>query len=442
MAKGVWLVFALLALATGTVFASPNVVVLPAPESADAPPAWYPAEAKNPLPSALPADAPLLATAYHFKTDVFRAVDGRPSAVGYIRRGTILPIVREENGRGCKGGDWYITPSGDYVCTGLGVRVAESAQEMRLHYRLPNIQHALPYLYVNVKDREALRFYREPTPEEEAALRRGKVDLEVVDRKMDGYFVLALADNPDVVPGSYVKTVTGRVVKKADIERFPPSKMHGERISPRNPLPIAFVYQDAQQVGQISDKAFRVIGRAEKHARFFAARRFALKNKEYVVNRNGRAMSRDAVRIAQTIPRPSTIPAGEKWIHVNLSEQTLVAYEGERPVFATLISGGKKGYEPPRGTFRTFNKHVTTTMNGPDAVDGWYEVEEVPWTMYYYKGYALHGAYWHNDFGTARSHGCTNIAPPDARWLFYWSLPKLPRRWHGIHAAGTWVYVS
>ncbi|MBW2162731.1 MAG: L,D-transpeptidase [Deltaproteobacteria bacterium] len=85
--------------------------------------------------------------------------------------------------------------------------------------------------------------------------------------------------------------------------------------------------------------------------------------------------------------------------------------------------------------------NARTTMNATDPIDGFYEVEEVPWTLYYHGGYALHGAYWHTDFGKVRSHGCTNIAPVDARWLYYWSEPEVPAAWHAVRfqRETTWI---
>ena len=142
--------------------------------------------------------------------------------------------------------------------------------------------------------------------------------------------------------------------------------------------------------------------------------------------------------------RPSGVPANGKWIHVDLSEQTLVAYEGDKPVYATVISSGKEGYEPPTGLYQVQQKYISTTMNATDPIDGFYEVEEVPWTLYYHGGYALHGAYWHTDFGKVRSHGCTNIAPVDARWLYYWSEPEVPSAWHAVRfqPETTWVHFT
>jgi hypothetical protein len=66
-----------------------------------------------------------------------------------------------------------------------------------------------------------------------------------------------------------------------------------------------------------------------------------------------------------------------------------------------------------------------------------FELRDVPWVMYFKGGYALHGAYWHDDFGRPRSHGCVNLAPIDARYVFEWSLPDVPQHWHGAYAGQT-----
>jgi hypothetical protein len=136
---------------------------------------------------------------------------------------------------------------------------------------------------------------------------------------------------------------------------------------------------------------------------------------------------------------PDDLGPDEKWIDVDLTRQQLVAFEGRRPVFATLISSGRRNREDPErdfptpvGSFRIREKHVTTTMDGDVASDGPYSIEDVPWVMYFQGSYALHGAFWHDSFGNMRSHGCVNMSPEDARTLFAWSDPPLPTGWHGV----------
>ncbi|MDB4935119.1 MAG: hypothetical protein JWP87_2091 [Labilithrix sp.] len=136
---------------------------------------------------------------------------------------------------------------------------------------------------------------------------------------------------------------------------------------------------------------------------------------------------------------PKDLKPGEKWIDVNVKTQTLVAYEGEKPVFATAVSTGledkedkEKDHHTPPGTFRIREKHIAATMDGDVASDGPYSIEDVPWIMYFNGSYALHGAFWHNQFGRTKSHGCVNLAPQDAKALFAWTEPHLPDGWHGV----------
>lgn len=147
------------------------------------------------------------------------------------------------------------------------------------------------------------------------------------------------------------------------------------------------------------------------------------------------------VRLASPSAPPSDLAPGEKWIDVDLTRQAVVAFEGTTPVFGTLMSSGKrnlvdkdKDHPTPPGVYRIREKHVTSTMDGDVAADGPYSIEDVPWVMYFQGSYALHGAFWHNGFGGQRSHGCVNLAPDDARSLFWWSDPPLPEGWHGVFA--------
>ncbi len=111
------------------------------------------------------------------------------------------------------------------------------------------------------------------------------------------------------------------------------------------------------------------------------------------------------------------IADGEPWVDVNLTSQTLVAYRGNEPVFSTLISSGTWAFPTVTGQFRIYLRYESQDMNG--YLLGYdYYLPNVPYVMYFYEDYALHGTYWHNNFGTPMSHGCVNLATGDAQWLF------------------------
>ena len=118
--------------------------------------------------------------------------------------------------------------------------------------------------------------------------------------------------------------------------------------------------------------------------------------------------------------RPNGVGEAERWVDVNLNTQTLVAYEGNTPVFNSLISSGMWDTPTITGQYRTWMKYESQDMNG--YLLGYdYYLEDVPYVMYFFKDYAIHGAYWHNSFGSPMSHGCVNMNPVDAGWLYNWA---------------------
>lgn len=135
-------------------------------------------------------------------------------------------------------------------------------------------------------------------------------------------------------------------------------------------------------------------------------------------------------------PPPEKLGDHDKWIDVNQRRQTLVAFEGATPVYVTLFSSGRNEHETPVGSFHIREKHIASTMDGDadTATDGPYSIEDVPYIQYFSGGYALHGAFWHAEFGHVKSHGCVNLAPWDAKGIFGWTDPQLPEGWHSVVA--------
>lgn len=133
---------------------------------------------------------------------------------------------------------------------------------------------------------------------------------------------------------------------------------------------------------------------------------------------------------------PSALVLGEnagsnKRIYIDLTNQKLTAHEGETVVYEFPVSSGKPWWPTPTGDFRIWIKLRYTRMTGGSKEGGdYYSVPNVPYTMYFYndkipkyRGYGVHGAYWHNNFGNPMSHGCVNLRPEDAEKLYYWTTP-------------------
>jgi lipoprotein-anchoring transpeptidase ErfK/SrfK len=111
---------------------------------------------------------------------------------------------------------------------------------------------------------------------------------------------------------------------------------------------------------------------------------------------------------------PEEASAGNNfWIEVDLSTQTLFAYRGNQIINAFLISSGTEAFPTVTGTYQIYAKYSQYTMRGPD-----YDIPDVPYTMFFYKGYSIHGTYWHHNFGTEMSRGCVNMKTEEAAWIY------------------------
>lgn len=116
--------------------------------------------------------------------------------------------------------------------------------------------------------------------------------------------------------------------------------------------------------------------------------------------------------------KPQVAPEGNgvRWIEVNLSEQRVYAWEGDVLMNSFLVSTGTWATPTVTGTFKIWHKTPLQAMSGPG-----YYLPDVPYVMYFYKDYGIHGTYWHNNFGTPMSHGCVNLTIPDSEWLYSWA---------------------
>jgi lipoprotein-anchoring transpeptidase ErfK/SrfK len=146
----------------------------------------------------------------------------------------------------------------------------------------------------------------------------------------------------------------------------------------------------------------------------------------------GRFVKADLINEVRKRDRPLETGQHPQWVDVDLGEQVVVAYQNDQPVYATLTSSGREPNHTPRGNYPVWGKASAITMKSQEYDDTPYYVNRVPWVMFFQAHNALHGAYWHDRFGVVKSHGCANLAPKDARWLFDWLEPKLPPGWTAV----------
>jgi len=147
-------------------------------------------------------------------------------------------------------------------------------------------------------------------------------------------------------------------------------------------------------------------------------------------------------------PLSPDVPEHHKRVEIRLKEQLLLAYEYDNPVFITRVATGgilRMGtYTTPRGLFMTYYKRPTRHMAAGDISASGFDLPGVPWVMYITEsGISMHGTYWHNDYGRPRSHGCINLTPQDAKWLYRWTTPVVAKgKIFAFESKGTQVLIQ
>jgi lipoprotein-anchoring transpeptidase ErfK/SrfK len=241
---------------------------------------------------------------------------------------------------------------------------------------------------------------------------------------------MAMTTDARLVPASKLKPAMGSTFHGVDTTD---GKWH---------LPIGFVRKEKAQKYDVSERSLNKTGPAELHAAVqLTGKSTKIGEARLVEAADGSWLKDEDLAIAV---KPSELPAfaatTKKWLDISILGQTMVLYEGTKPVYVAAVSTGRDGLGDPkttlstvRGTFHVYAKHVTTTMDSKE-VGNKFELRDVPWVQYFEKGYAIHAAPWHDAYGNPRSHGCINMSPIDARRVFMWTDPPLPADWHGVYA--------
>jgi hypothetical protein len=430
------------------------------------------------------------------RTWVYEAPNASAARLGYLRAGSSAPVRGEIAGTDRCAKGWYpISPRG-YVCAGPDATLDKQHPIVRAMEALqPDFSRKLPYIYGTVRKPGPI-YARLPSEQE---LQDVEPDLP---KRMEQWFsaggeigasfaqqvwlggegeppdpekaftdhltqgVPSYLANGQALPNllrkprnadqlviermepkvgyAFLETffwqgrrygVTSEL-KLMPTDRFRPiqgSDFHGFELGKDLKFPFAIVRSPAAR--------FRDGGKAEYRSilQLTGKKQFFNKVLHYETQDGKWIGDRDASWLDGVKKMPAWGINGEKWIDINVTKQTLVLYEGTKPVYATLVSTGEAGLEDAehttatkRGIFRIHTKHISTTMSSNELGEE-FELQDVPYVQYFDKGgYALHGAYWHDRFGVPKSHGCINLAPEDARRIFFWTEPAVPQGWHGV----------
>jgi lipoprotein-anchoring transpeptidase ErfK/SrfK len=371
---------------------------------------------------------------------------GKPDAKrGTIEPGARLPLYGSARGAAC-GGRWLLVGPMAWVCSDA-VEVSGDAPQATPMRGAAAAAEGLPYRYFFVGPDGAEAFVNLPTGSD------GAHGVEAPDETLDPGFAVGIAEEADARGVRWGRTRHGEWIPMRELTPFRTSPFQGEKLAANAPLDVAWVVADAASVYATLIARGRP---AHKRARFDRV----TWHEERAAGHGGGAMvrvsddgatpeqwmrARDLAHPTLSAP-PEPIGganATSSWIDIDLGAQTLVAYEGTRPVFATLVSTGRgapgDAAATPEGIHRIGAKLTTNDMDnleldegdeGPESVD---TIDDVPYVQYFDHGVALFGTFWHRDLGRPHGRAGVSLAPKDAAWLFAFTSPHLPPGWSAAY---------
>lgn len=369
--------------------------------------------------------------------------EGAP-IVGIIKKDALAGVLRAlPGGQDCQHDDGFegrwieLAPRG-WTCESAlepstespPVQTAGSLREEDEHAEAPPVRG----VYGIVRKKSAALAFT--SPEDALAQQNG--------RALEGSNTVRARNKVTLDGRRYWRTTKGELIDASAIVHLSPSRFKGELIEAPADLP-AWVRSHR---GQREPVVTRALASARSKVTGKLAPRTVVTILEesadgrFVRVADSAWIARADLRRATLAEPPPGTRVDERWFDIDLEEQVLVAYEGPRPVYATLVSTGKRKHRTPSVIARVVSKLEHAVMSSEKES---YTVADVPWTMYYDHDYALHTSYWHDGFGGPRSHGCINLAPRDARLLYRWSSPDVPPGWSAVygdeHTPGSLVRV-
>lgn len=371
---------------------------------------------------------------------------------GSVLLSTRLPLFGAKRGPGC-GGRWLLVGPLSWICSDHADLVVD---EPSVRQPRPEASDGLPYRYYFVGP-EGASGYTDLS----------RVEGDAPDGDLEPHFAVAVVEERVFRDERWLRTRSGYWIASHELFAAHPSTFQGEHLAapalpvsapppPPPPAPGASPPPPGAPpgVGVAWVRTDRTSAYAEPRAGKPIDTHVRLDRLPWREERAGvggpwARVSEDGaparwMRVKDLFhPSPATVPAEvtgehERWIDVELASETLVAYEGPVPVFATVVSTGQgppgSDLATPPGVHRIWVKLLSTNMDNleKDEDERHFSIEDVPYVQFFDKAVALHGAFWHNDFGRPVSHGCVNLAPRDARWLFAFTSPHVPAGWSAV----------
>jgi hypothetical protein len=428
---------------TAVVLARADLLVPPWVQEGDVPP---PSWARSVVPRRGDHDQTATMT-------IFAGPSRSAGSRGVTIAGASLPFFGEKRGSGCSGTWWLVGPLA-WVCS-------DDAELSRTEQ--PHVASIAPSSSALARPdpsfAEAQSSDEGPSVQyffvsrDEGTSAYVSVDSAVdgvADHELEGGWAVGITEQRVVDGKRWGRTSKGLWLSMQDLAPAHPSSFHGEELGGRS-LDFAWVVSDQASMWSAPSPRGKPVASRARFERVPIIREdvrpgpldaadIQATNAERMVRVDDARwmLARDLAR-----PSPAQVPSEvtgptERWIDVDLAAQILVAYEGPRPMYATLVSTGRGAADSasgtPLGIHRVWVKLLTSDMDNVDHedVEAHYSMEDVPYVQFFDGNVALHGTYWHHDFGRLKSHGCVNLALLDARWLFSFTEPHRPHGWAAV----------
>jgi len=336
---------------------------------------------------------------------------------GTVGAGTRLGFTRRVFGEDCSTGVWYETSDQLFICEAHVVPSSAPPGPKRDDFAANGSRLPQRYAFIRFG---GTRAYAHPSD---------YFRNDYVESLGKGFGIVVTGEQ--VYEGvEFVRTRRLYWVERGSVRFVDGSAFSGVKLSPGESLDLGWV---SQKPAKVYDRPQgRVLQQLDRHSPVHVDSTKGA----WTQLVGGRWIRTADLARAELVPPPKGVEPTDRWIDVDVDQQVLVAYEGATPLFATLVSTGRdtKQSATPLGVFQIWVKLEYSDMNDIERtdVDKNYSIQDVPWVQFFKGSYGFHAAFWHDDFGRRRSHGCINLSPMDARYLFQFTQPILPPGWNAI----------
>lgn len=365
------------------------------------------------------------ATVERHDLPIERGPSAKSGRRGSAAIGARLPVYDSEFGPGCKA-RWINVGPEAWICQdelALGEEPPHHPED-RSQILAPS---GLPYRYYFVGKEGSWAY---------ASLE--EADEGIPRRELEPGFGVAGMEEGVKGRDRYLRTTHNLWVPMRDLSGpAQPLRFQGEEVRGGR-LDFGWVVVDKARTFSKADPRAARKERRERFERVAVLGEKKFRNEAYVRTAEDEWMRDRDLRRPTLAPPPEEALSKERWIDIELASQTLVVYEGKKPVFATLVSTGKgrqgSPQATPKGVHRVWVKLRSTDMSNlqDDEAARYYAIEAVPYVQFFSRGVGLHGIFWHRSLGHVKSQGCVNLAPLDAARLFELTSPRLPTGWHAV----------